>query len=1424
MDTLDPTFTVPSDTTLYRDASCAIDTTTGDIGDVTDEADNCSSGLDATYVDDVSGLSGCNSTGTFTRTWTLEDDCGNTAVEVQTITVLDTLDPTFTVPADVTIYRDATCNIDTTTTDIGDVTDEADNCSTGLEATYVDDVSGLSGCNSTGTFTRTWTLEDDCGNTTVQVQTITVLDTLDPDFSLPANLTVYRDASCALDTTVAATGDVTDEEDNCSTGLEATYVDDVTGLTGCSNSGTFTRTWTLLDDCGNSIVKVQTITVQDTTKPFLTCPADTVLDCQNADTTAANLGYATATDNCSLVKITYSDQVTPSSCAGFYSFVRTWVAEDSCGNTTSCQQQVTLQDINKPDFTFVPADTTIDCDADTSAAQFGFATATDNCAAVVTITREDDIIIQPGGCLLPSGIRRTWTATDDCGNFRQAFQIITFQDTTAPVITFCPPDTVVNCGVDTSDANLGSALVTDNCTSPIDIAHSDVVTPGVCSGTYSFIRTWTITDYCGNSVSCVQMVSVQDTIDPVFLSCPQDTIVNCINADTTTASLGFPSASDNCGGNVSITYADQVTSSNCAGDFTFVRTFTATDVCGHTSTCAQTVTVVDNILMSCPQDTAVCAYDQPFALGGATPAGGTFSGPGVTANVFDPSAAGPGDHVIIYTYTVNYCCVHSCTLNIHVDSAIAVICPANMQVCASDEAFALSGALPLGGTYSGTGVSGGMFSPQQAGTGTWNITYTVSSPNGCISTCSFSITVVPEPVASCPADLEACITRPAFNLTGASPAGGTFSGPGVSGTQFTPSVAGLGTHQIMYVVANLGLCYDTCTFDITVYDQPAVSCPPNDTVCIDAPAFALSGASPAGGTYSGPSVSAGQFRPAIAGIGTHTITYTYNDGNNCSNTCTFTIRVAPKPVVVCPTSFAVCFDDQPFALSGATPAGGVYAGPGVSGGIFNPALAGGGVHTITYTYFDNNQCENSCSFTIGVGPVLNAGPDTFIYIGDQYTFHPSVAGPGPMQATWSPALTLLNPHVLNATAWPIAPETFTVVVTDNSGCSATDQVFLNVLPRGNSFSGQVYYDNQYQTPLPGFGVIFSPMNSKVADTIFTRFNGLFDIDSLADGTYTVGGFSNQPWAWGGVNATDALLVTRHFIYLDTLDPFRALVGDVNGSKSINSTDAMLIAQRFAGIIHQFPVPDWFLEPDTITYPGITPLLYTKRYRALSAGDVNGSHVPNLKVAPKGSLGIEGLMVIGHETAVTLPLTLSTPAAVGAVSLQLIIPQGVVVTGVSVDEAIGGDLIFKVEGNLLNIAWVGLDAPLAGAGQPFFHIGLLHPQRMASGFVLGDVLEVADPQGNVIPNARFTLPEVVGHSFSELTVRNYPNPFSEQSVIEYYLPEEGRVSLEVFNVLGERVSVLVNTSQSAGQHRAVFSAEDLVTGTYYFRLSHDDGGQ
>ncbi len=70
-------------------------------------------------------------------------------------------------------------------------------------------------------------------------------------------------------------------------------------------------------------------------------------------------------------------------------------------------------------------------------------------------------------------------------------------------------------------------------------------------------------------------------------------------------------------------------------------------------------------------------------------------------------------------------------------------------------------------------------------------------------------------------------------------------------------------------------------------------------------------------------------------------------------------------------------------------------------------------------------------------------------------------------------------------------------------------------------------------------------------------------------------------------------------------------------------------------------------------------------------------------------------------------------------------------------------------------------------------------------------------------------------------QNYPNPFNPVTIIRFKLPAESDVMLEVFNILGQRMDVLVNERMSAGAHEVALDAAGLASGAYIYRLTSGD---
>ena len=66
-------------------------------------------------------------------------------------------------------------------------------------------------------------------------------------------------------------------------------------------------------------------------------------------------------------------------------------------------------------------------------------------------------------------------------------------------------------------------------------------------------------------------------------------------------------------------------------------------------------------------------------------------------------------------------------------------------------------------------------------------------------------------------------------------------------------------------------------------------------------------------------------------------------------------------------------------------------------------------------------------------------------------------------------------------------------------------------------------------------------------------------------------------------------------------------------------------------------------------------------------------------------------------------------------------------------------------------------------------------------------------------------------------QNYPNPFNPSTMIAYALPHRSRVTLTLFNALGQAVATLVNESKDAGSHEVRFNGSNLSSGVYFYRL-------
>jgi hypothetical protein len=199
-----------------------------------------------------------------------------------------------------------------------------------------------------------------------------------------------------------------------------------------------------------------------------------------------------------------------------------------------------------------------------------------------------------------------------------------------------------------------------------------------------------------------------------------------------------------------------------------------------------------------------CAGGAAVTLGGS-PVGGSWSGDGVSGGVFTPSAAGV--YSVTYSYTDANGCSAAASTSIVVKNKPVVNAGCYGPVCLNSSPVFLSGT-PTGGTWSGPGVSGRSFDPMEAGPGTHVLTYTYQVPGGCAITTTATIEVLSLPAVDAGIYAPICLNQGLVTLSGL-PAGGEWSGPGVSSNQFSPIAAGVGSHTVVYSVTDVAGCFNS---------------------------------------------------------------------------------------------------------------------------------------------------------------------------------------------------------------------------------------------------------------------------------------------------------------------------------------------------------------------------------------------------------------------------------------------------------------------------------------------------------------------------------------------------------------------------------------------------------------------------------------
>lgn len=338
---------------------------------------------------------------------------------------------------------------------------------------------------------------------------------------------------------------------------------------------------------------------------------------------------------------------------------------------------------------------------------------------------------------------------------------------------------------------------------------------------------------------------------------------------------------------------------------TYAVTYTTAGTCPNSSITTIVITSAPDAAFTYANSTYCTGDSDPAPVFGAGASAGVFSSTtGLSINgagQIDLSASTAGTYTVTNTIAAAGACPASSeTFDVTINQTPSATVSGGGSACGT-------GTVPVTITLTGTGpwdiiytdgtdpiiVTGQATSPYTitaASSGTYTVTQVTQGSCSAAGSGAATVAINPNPTVTFDDLDDVCANGGTVTLSGAAPAGGTFSGTGVTGNAFDAATAGAGTFTITYAYTDANGCSASATSDITVNAAPAVTFGAVAALCVYDAAVTLV-ATPAGGTFSGAGVTGTSFDPDAAGEGTHTISYTYTDANDCSNGATQDIIV-----------------------------------------------------------------------------------------------------------------------------------------------------------------------------------------------------------------------------------------------------------------------------------------------------------------------------------------------------------------------------------------------------------------------------------------------------------------------------------------------------------------------------------------------------
>ena len=1049
-------------------------------------------------------------------------------------------------------------------------------------------------------------------------------------------------------------------------------------------------------------------------------------------------------------------------------------------------------------------------------------------------------------------VKRTWYAEDESGNVDSCIQHIYLKRAVLSQIVFPQHHDGVElpaleCGADDpNDLSVAGQPTVEGV--PIDIAgscelivsHTDQEVP-ICGGARRVIRTWTVFDLCTDGfLVFAQIIRVEDHTAPV-LSCPDPVSFNTFSSSCT-AQVYLPagSADDACSGAIIIPTWEFGTG---YGPFNNVPagvhtvTYVAEDGCNNSSVCEMTVTVNDSkkptalcevvVQASLEEDGTALLFAETFDNGSYDNCEiGEYlvkrSGTDVydTFVSFDCNDIGQNLEVVLKVVDVNGL-ENTCATNVKVLDQISpeILCPATANINCG---FSFENLEITGQPYATDNCNvAQVFKTDyvdlnNCGNGTVERTWTATDQNGNASSCMQLIVISDNTDINVvfPDDMDIYECQPDLDpdLTGR---------PVVTGQDCEQLQI---THTDYYFYTAEPSCFQLIR-NWAIVDW--CSYQPNDPG--------------AGGFWEHTQVI--EVRDSVAPV----LTCPSNrkvgiDGAGCE-----TYVELPLPQVDDCSAQLLIVNNSAFAQSAQGPASGVYPK---------------GVHNVVYTVSDGCGNTSQCTTELTVvdseapTPVCNNGVSVTIQQTGYVTLTPANINNGSFDNCTPATALILQVSPNTFTCQDLGIKAVSLTVTDQSGNSAFCQT--NVVVQDNFdicgdgtvgiIAGKLEMENGEALSQKLIG-----LTGGITMAVQTDVDGTFNFPSLPlNQEYTLTpAYNTNPV--NGVTTFDMVLIRRHILGVEALPtPYKIIAADANNSEEVTTYDLVVLQKLILNITSEFPNNNksWrFVDasfvfsdpanpfaddfPETITIENLTSNVFNQNFVGIKVGDVNDSADPtDIAGSVNEDRGFDKTWVLhtkdinlvaGQVLAIPFVAAASQPMA--GFQFTLDFDENTLAF-----EGYGQGTLPELEENnfgtgqagegLLTMSWSRAESYEVAAGDVLFYLHFLVKNKGALSSVLainssltpaeaclgrfGQQGAPPQPAGVALsfePPGREPLPQLF---------QNIPNPFSQTTELQFYLPRAAEVAIRIFDVYGRPLKSYTSFF-TKGQHTLPVRLETVTRG-------------